>query len=178
MMRSILVITTVLSLFVAIAHDASVTAQDATPVASPVGGAPEAALFVQAFTVGKLEPGAEAGMATLTLQGPEGETIYFRDQPGRAAGSVAFDNFVQILGGAAGSALPAAVVIDRPEGDQVVAFELMDGMIDASGTLTYTVRLTDPSALSTDLSQTATPLTEVTAAMDIGPNHLFVDATQ
>jgi hypothetical protein len=174
-------------------YGAGVAAQDATPgaavgqavgtpgaevAASPVAGAPAAALFVQTFTVGKLEPGAEAGTATLTLQGPDGETVYFGDQPGRFAGAVAFDNFVQILGQAAGASLPAAVIIDRPEGDQVVALELTDGTIDASGTLTYTVRLTDPSTLSTDLTQSAAPLTDVTSALDFGPSHLFVDTSQ
>lgn len=181
-MRTLMVTAAILSLFFSIMQTASVAAQDATPAAqaaaSPVAGAPPAALFVQTFTVGKLEPGAEAGTATLTLQGPDGESVYFGDQPGRFAGAVAFDNFVQILGQAAGRPLPAAVIIDRPEGDQVIAFELTEGTVDASGTLTYTVQLTDPSALSTDLTQSAAPLTDVTSALDFGPSHLFVDTSQ
>lgn len=154
-------------------------APGATPVAAAVAtpsAAPVEVLFVQSFTVGRLAPGAEAGVATLTLQGPVGETIYFADRPNRGAGTVALEEFLQVLAQEAADPLNAALVIDRPEGDQVVVVEMLDGTVDASGTVTYDVRvLADPGQFETDMTSTAEPLVEITEAFDFGSSHLFVD---
>jgi hypothetical protein len=178
-MRPLLQGSVVLLLVGSVLFGSGAAAQEATPLAtpmaSPVAGAPLHALFVQAFTTGRLEPGAEAGTATLTLLAPVGETVYFSDQPERIAGVVASDALWQVLGPETAKPLHAALILDRPAGDQVVALELVDGSADAAGTVTYTVRvLPDTSALGFDLTQSATPLTDVTDAFDFGPSHLFV----
>ena len=178
-MRPLLKVSVVLSLVVSVFLGSGAAAQEATqmvtPMASPVAGAPLHALFVQSFTTGRLEPGAETGTATLTLQGPVGETVYFYDQPDRIAGAVASDAFWQVLGPETAKPLNAALVIDRPEGDEVIPLELVDGSADAAGTVTYTVRvLPDTSALGFDMTQSATPLTEVSGAFDFGSSHFFV----
>lgn len=181
----------VLSLGISILFGTVAAAQDATPVASPSaapgatpvaapGATPTAAplevLFVQSFTVGRLEPAAEPGTATLTLQQPEGETVYFADRPNRVAGTVAFDQFLRLLTQETADPPNAALVIDRPEGDAVVIVELLDGTVDAAGTVTYDVRvLADPGTHPTDMTRTAALLPEVTGAIDFGSSHLFVD---
>ncbi|MGH2618719.1 MAG: hypothetical protein ACRDJC_26115, partial [Thermomicrobiales bacterium] len=138
--------------------------------------APAEVLFVQSFTTGRLEPGGAAGAAVLTLQGPVGETVYFTDRPDRGAGTIALQQFLDVLAQQEAEPLNAALVIDRDEGDAVVIVELLAGTVDEAGTVTYDVRvLTDPAAHPTDMTGTAEPLTEITAMMDFGSSHLFVD---
>jgi hypothetical protein len=178
-MRPLLKVFGVLSLVVPVLLGSGAAAQEATPMAtpmaSPVAGAPSQALFVQAFTTGRLEPGTEAGTATLTLQAPVGETVYFYDQPDRIAGAVASDAMWQVLGPQTAKPLHGALILDRPEGDQVIFMELADGSVDAAGTVIYTIRvLPDSSAFGFDMSKSATPLAEVTGTFDFGPSHLFV----
>jgi hypothetical protein len=181
----------VLSLVITILFGIPAVAQDATPGATPVvapaatpavaaGATPTAGaaeiLFVQSFTTGRLEPGAEAGAAILTLQGPVGETVYFSDRPERTAGTIALTQFLEILAQETAEPLNAALVIDRPEGDAVVVVELLDGTVDPAGTVIYDVLvLSESGAFGTDMTGTAELLTEVTGAMDFGSNHLFVD---
>jgi hypothetical protein len=182
-MRPVPCASLVLSLVVTILFGTSAAAQDATPGATPVAAAaatPTAGaaeiLFVQSFTTGRLEPGAEPGAATLTLQGPVGETVYFSDRPERIAGTIALTQFLDILAQEAAEPLNAALVIDRPEGDAVVVVEVLGGTVDAAGTVTYDVIvLSDSGEFGTDMTGTAELLTEVTGAMDFGSNHLFVD---
>jgi hypothetical protein len=170
----------VLSLVVTILFGTSAAAQDATPGATPVAATPTAGaaevLFVQSFTTGRLEPGADPGAAILTLQGPVGETVYFSDRPERTAGTIALTQFLEILAQETAEPLNAALVIDRPEGDAVVVVEVLGGTVDAAGTVTYdVVVLSDSGEFGTDMTGTAELLTEVTGAMDFGSNHLFVD---
>ncbi len=187
-MRPVPTVPLALSLVVTILFGPPAMAQDATPGATPVvapvangadatptAGAAEV-LFVQSFTTGRLEPGAEPGAAILTLQGPVGETVYFSDRPERTAGTIALTEFLEVLAQEAADPLNAALVIDRPEGDAVVVVELLDGTVDASGTVIYDVLiLSESGAFGTDMTGTAELLTEVTGAMDFGSNHLFVD---
>ena len=88
-----------------------------------------------------MESGAKAGTARLTLHQPVGETVYFAERPNRVAGTVALEGFLQILAQEAADPLNAALVIDRPEGDAVVIVELLDGTVDAAGTVLYDVRV-------------------------------------
>lgn len=184
-MRPLSFVSVVLSFVVTTLFSTGATAQEATPVAAPgttpaatpSAAAPLAVLFVQSFTVGRLEPGAEPGTAILTLQQPVGETVYFADRPNRVAGAVALAEFLQVLEQEAADPLNAALVIDRPEGDAVVIVELLAGAVDEAGTVRYDVRvLADPGAHPTDMTRTAEALTEITGMMDFGSSHLFVDS--
>ncbi len=176
-MRSLSLVPVLLFLVATTLLGSAAAAQEATPMATPMA-APVEVLFVQSFTAGRLEPAAELGTATLTLQGPVGETIYFADHPNRGAGAVALKQFLAVLTQAAADPLNAALVIDRPEGDAVVVVELVEGTVDAAGTVTYNVRvLADSGELDTDMTQTAEPLPEITAVIDFGSSHLFVDGS-
>lgn len=154
---------------------ASAAIPDAAGAATPAAEAAEV-LFVQSFTTGRLEPGAEPGAAVLTLQGPVGETVYFSDRPQRSAGTIALAQFLEVLAQDSADPLNAALVIDRAEGDAVVVVELLDGSVDAAGTVIYDVRvLAETASFHTDMTVTAEMLTELTGAIDFGSSHLFVD---
>ena len=166
----------VLSLVAALQLGAA-SAQDATP--APAEAASARFLFVQTFTAGRLEPGAEAGAATLTLEQPAGQTIYFSEAPARVAGLATIEQYLEVLAAAKADPPNAALVIEAsdPDQDQVVIVELLRSTVDDAGAVTYDVRvLADPSALDFDLTLATQPLAELTEPIDFGTSHLFVDS--
>ncbi len=168
----------VLTLFAAVLLGTASAAQDATPEAT--GSAAGRVLFVQTFAAGRLAPGSEAGAATLTLEQPAGRIVYFSEAPGRVAGLVSLDQFLEVLAAAAADPLNAALVIEgsAPDRDQVVIVELLGSTGDDAEAVTYEVRvLADPGALNMDLAHPAEPLTELTEVLDFGTSHLFVDGS-
>lgn len=172
-----LIAPVVLSLAAAVLLGAATAAQVATP--GPAEAASARFLFVQTFTAGQLEPGAEAGAATLTLEQPAGQTIYFSDAPARVAGLASIEQFLAVLAAAEADPPNAALVIEAsdPDQDQVVIVELLSGSVDDAGAVTYDVRvLADPSALDFDLTLAARPLAELTEPVDFGTSHLFIDS--
>ena len=183
-MRFVSLVSVGLFLAVALLSGASTAAQEATPGAIPPV-APLEVLFVQSFGVGRLEPAAEPGTATLTLQQPVGETIYFADRPYRVAGTLVAEDFLQLLAQDVADPLNAALIFNQPEGDRVVILKLLDGTVDAAGTVRYDVRVLarpfgaypgDPSAYPTDMMRSAWLLSELTGMIDFGSSHLFIDS--
>ncbi len=121
-----------------------VTAQEASPVASPaVEGEGGSDLFVQSFGAGTLAPkSGESGVYTLTLEGATGQTIYFSDRPARRVGLVPTEALLEQLGFTPADPPNAALVAQTAAGEEVVVVELFDPSYDeAAGTLTYGARI-------------------------------------
>jgi hypothetical protein len=120
------------------------TAQDASPVASPVAeGEDGSDLFVQSFQSGTLAPKpGEAGVYTLTLEGATTHTVYFSDRPARRVGLVPTAALLEQLGFTPADPPNAALVAQTEAGEEVVVVELFDPRSDeAAGTLTYDARI-------------------------------------
>ena len=161
--------------FVAVLALADVAAaQDATPATSVAEAA--GVLVIQAFAAARLEPVAgEAGRATLTLEEPFGDAVYFSDRPNRTAGTVSTAELLQALNAAADDPLNGALVA-KPSGDDevVVVVELLRGEADASGVVTYEVQLL-AGYDDIDLVFDAVPLTELAEPLQFAAGHLFID---
>jgi len=105
------------------------SAQDATPAASPVAGEPKLAfLFVQLFDQGSWAPKpGEDGVYLLTLTGASAQTLYFSDRPARIVGTVDTVQFLDTLGFTPINPPNAALVVRTPEGERdVLVIELFD----------------------------------------------------
>lgn len=123
-----------------------VAAQDATPVASPIGtGSDPVFLFVQLADSGSWAPKPDAdGVYLLTLRGTGEQTLYFSDRPDRIVGTVPTDQFLETLGFTPVNPPNAAVVVTTPEGGRdVLVVELLNPVYtpsedeDGDETLTY-----------------------------------------
>ncbi len=94
-----------------------VTAQEATPAASPVAESGEVEkttfLFVQSFQSGTITPNTDDDLHTLTLENGLGQTLYFGDRPSREVGVTPTEEFPQGAGLLARQ--PAQRRVDRPD---------------------------------------------------------------
>lgn len=104
-------------------------AQDATPAASPDATAGDKTfLFVQLADQGSWTPKPdEPGVYLLTLIGTGEQTLFFSDRPDRIVGTVATDQFLDVLGFTPVNPPNAAIVVQTPEGTRdVLVVELFD----------------------------------------------------
>ncbi len=105
------------------------SAQDATPLASPVAETSHPAfLFVQLADSGTWMPKPdEDGVYLLTLSGAGEQTLYFSDRPDRIVGTVPTDQFLDSLGFTPANPPNAAVVVTTPAGERdVLVVELFN----------------------------------------------------
>ena len=166
---------------VAVVGAASVRAQGATPVATPVTTDNEAAfLFVQAaFSAGSFEPNDD-GTYQLTLGSAPEQTIYFSDRPARIVGAMPTERFLAVLGFEPSDPPNAALVIEvDAENTDVIVLELLDPVYDpAVATLTYTVTVLEgfEQLESTSIGFVEQPLNEDSLPAQFGPCSLFIDS--
>lgn len=166
---------------------AGVAAQSATPVASPVGDAPDATgtefLFVQTFGSGSLAAAeGDRGTLLLTADHLAGQTLFFSDRPARTVGMVSTERFLGASGSGGLDFTPAdppnaALVFANEDGsaDQVAIVELIDPRYDAAaGQVTYTVKLLDDTS-TVDMTLEQTTLTAAGGPVDFGAASLFID---
>jgi hypothetical protein len=157
------------------------TAQDASPVATPVASPPAdgiSLLFVQTGGATTLAPGA-GDMHTLTITGVTAQTLYFTDRPSRIAGAIPTTTFIDQWPEAFGDSPPNGTLIGHPEtgGDteEAVVVELMSPAYDAaSSTLTYQVRILDVEEIVNRTFEQE-PLTVLDAPRQYTEAHLFID---
>lgn len=139
----------------------SLTAQDATPDATPEPTATDKTffLFVQTATSGSFTANPGVGTPTadgtpvagggaeylLTLEGHGGATVYFSDRPDRIFGEAATEQFLDGLGFSPSYPPNAALVAQTDEGtEKVVVLELLNPTWDeATGALTYGATILD-----------------------------------
>jgi hypothetical protein len=164
----------------------SMSAQDATPVASDelpdsvlLGAAQEPSefLFVQSFESGSLEPvNGQDGAFTLTLDGANPQTIYFSDRPERVFGLATTSAFLEGLGFTPENPPNAALMVTTDDGvEDVLIIELLDPVWDeASGSLTYSVQVLSNYSDS-GLAFAALQQADYELDQHFGPGGLFVD---
>lgn len=157
---------------------ASASAQNATPVASPVTeGEKTTFLFLQTFESGSLMPKpGEEGTYVLSLQGDRGRTIRFSDRPERIVTSGPTQAFLDGLGFSPVDPPNAALVFEPSAGEtDVIVLELLNPQYDAATqTLTYDVRILDTFDGS-GLSFQEDPRQPDPAGEEFGPAELFID---
>jgi hypothetical protein len=155
------------------------TAQEATPVASPVAdGEKTVFLFVQSFDGGSLMPKpGEEGTFVLSLNGEHGHTIAFSDRPERIVASVPTQSFLDGLGFTPDNPPNAALVIEPAPGEtDIIVLELLNPQYDeATQTLTYEVRILEAFAAESGLSFQEEPRLPDPAGEAFGPAELFID---
>jgi hypothetical protein len=143
------------ALFGGVAGLRGATAQEATPAAK---SSHPSFLFVQTATGGSFGPNPQVGtpavegtptvdggaMHLLTLEGHNGNTIYFSDRPDRVFGDTPTPQFLDGLGFSPLNP-PNAALITQADGDaedEVYILELVNPTVDeATGTLTYGVNI-------------------------------------
>jgi len=154
-------------------------AQQATPVASPVGADDVSYLFVQAgFTSGTLAANTD-GTYQLTLLNAPAQTVYFSDRPERLVGAVPTERFLAEMGFDSGDPPNAALVIQGDAGQtDVIVFELTAPVYDADvASLTYTAALLEgfDQLLETGVGFVEEPLTADSLPEEFGESSLFID---
>ena len=155
-----------------------VTAQEASPVASPVAAAEVALLFVQTGGATTLTPGTD-DIHTLTITGVTAQTLYFSDRPNRIAGAIPMAALIERWADAFAGDPPNATLIGHPEAggetEEAVVVELLTPTYDAaSATLTYQVRILDVDEIA-DRTFEQQPLTVLDAPREYAEAHLFID---
>jgi hypothetical protein len=153
-------------------------AAQATPASStPSTDQPSGSdLFVQTFRAGTLTPlpGA-AGRFTLSLQGDNGQTVYFSDRPARRVGLIPTAVLLEQLGFTPADPPNAALVAETPEGEDILVIELSNPRYDhAAGTLAYDVQLLAHYA-GTGLADLAERQDDDLFAPSFLTPHLFID---
>jgi hypothetical protein len=165
-----------------------VSAQDATPVGSPVArGSSDASgttfMFVQTFGSGSLAPSeGAAGELVLTADHLAGQTLFCSDRPERIVGMVPTETFLGASGtggmGFTPSDPPNAALVFGGDGDspaEIAVVELIDPRYDAAtGNVAYTVKVLE-DVTSIDLNLGQTPLAQIDAMRDFGAASLFID---
>jgi len=159
---------------------ASIRAQGATLVATPVTSGEVAYLFVQVgFSAGTLEPNGD-GAYQLTLDGAPEQTVFFSDRPDRIAGAIATERFLEILGFDPGNPPNAALVIQiDAETTDVIVLELTAPMYDPEvASLTYTATLLEgfEQLVETGVGFVEQPLTTDSLPEEFGASILFIDS--
>ena len=153
------------------------SAQQATPVASPVGTAPEKTefLFVQSAASATLKAETDTTYR-LAMQGHTGGTIYFSDRPERIFGEAPTPVFLENLGFSPDNPPNAAIVTNSPDGtSDVLVVELTDPTYDATaGELTYGVTVLEDYE-SDGLSFAAAAQQDKMLPEELGSTSLFID---
>jgi hypothetical protein len=100
-------------------------------------------MFVQAATSGTLVPDPSVpNTYTLSLNGVDGETVYFSDRPVRDAGRVNVQPFLDALAFTPVNPPNAALVVSTPSGDDTLVLELFNPNYDAgAATLSYAAHI-------------------------------------
>lgn len=168
------------------------TAQEATPVTTPVtcGTDHTMFLFVQTATAGTFTANPNAGtpvansMPTpggggdylLTLEGHQGGTVYFSDRPERIFGVAPTQPFLDGLGFSPSNPPNAALVTQANDGtEDVVVLELLAPVYDeAAGTLTYGATIVG-EYLGDGLTHVAAQQQDGALPESFGRSSLFID---
>lgn len=160
----------------------AVSAEDATPVASPDvavdGERATTELFVQIFESGSLAPKpGEEGVFVLTLQGEHGRTIAFTDRPQRLVHSIPTRGFLDGLGFTPTNPPNAALVLEPSPGEtDVIVLELLNPQYDsATQSLTYDVTILDTFETESGLVFQETPREPGPDGEEFGLAQLFID---
>lgn len=159
---------------------ASIRAQGATLVATPVTSGEVAFHFVQAgFSAGTLEPNDD-GAYQLTLDGAPEQTVLFSDRPDRIAGAIATKRFLEIPGFDPGNQPNAALVIQiDSETTDVIVLELTAPMYDPEvASLTYTATPLEgfEQLVETEVGFVEQPLTTDSLPEEFGASSLLIDS--
>jgi hypothetical protein len=155
-----------------------VSAQEASPVASPVPAGEVNWLFVQTAGDTTLTPGS-GDVHTLTMSGVTAQTLEFSDRPYRIAGAIPTARFVSQWADAFGDSPPNATLIGHPESgsdiEEAVVVELLTPAYDAAtATLTYQVRILALEEIVNRVFEQE-PLTVLDAPREYAEAHLFID---
>lgn len=155
------------------------SAQEATPVASPAAVEDVSYLYVQTgFTSGRFDSTSEAGFFVLALEGGPMETIFFSDRPERIVGTIPTEEFLTALD-FENDPPNAALVFETEEGGtEIVVAELTQPSFSDDGeTLFYIAKVLaideiDASTLGVEQE----PLGPDALPFTFGRSSLFIDS--
>jgi hypothetical protein len=153
-------------------------AQQATPVADGTPSATDTVtvLYVQSFSTGTFVPRADGDGYTLTLEDGTGQVVYFSDRPDRVVGTLTDAQFVDGRAFDPSDPPNAAIVTKLDAGEDILVVELTDPAHDeASGSVSYTVRVLDGQPESAALASLAARQEDATLDESLGPITLFID---
>lgn len=176
---AVVVVAITLSLVSLAGAPRGLSAQDATPAASPVAVDDVSYLYVQTgFTSGRFDSTSEEGHFVLALEGGPMETIYFSDRPERIVGTIPTAEFLTTLD-FENDPPNAALVFETEEGEtEIVVAELTQPSFgDDSETLFYIAEVLaideiDASTLGVEQE----PLGPGELPFTFGRSTLFIDS--
>jgi hypothetical protein len=169
----------------------STAALEATPIGTLETGGSGEFLFVQTAASGSFRTNLDAGTAIaadgtptpgggasylLTLEGHNGQTIYFSDRPERVFGQAPSRRFLDGLGFFPENPPNAAIVAQTDAGENMLVVELLDPSFDAeAGALTYGVNLLPGDQPIDGLTISESTQIDGTIAADFTNASLFID---